>query len=76
MKAADFWKQVYQVDRDDVEARRALLVAYKAAGKWKDYADILRLEVEAIPAEDVEGKLEGLRTSLKRSAPICGKMPW
>ena len=57
VKAADFWKQVYQVDRDDVEARRALLVAYKAAGKWKDYADILRLEV-AIPAEMLKGSLK------------------
>ena len=60
VKAADFWRQVHQVDKDDVEARRALLRLYEAQEKWPQYADILRAEVDDIPSGDVEAKIAGL----------------
>ena len=60
-KAADFWRQVNQADADDREARAALLRLYEATEKWNQYADVLRLEVEDIPTDDVEAKVEGLR---------------
>lgn len=61
-KAADFWRQVFQSDRSDVEARQALIRLYPGLSKWKEYAEVLRLEVEAIPAHDEAARLEGLRT--------------
>jgi hypothetical protein len=60
-KAAEFWRQVHQVDKQDPDARAALLDAYESLGKWKEFAEVLRLDVEAIPFEDTEEKLAGLR---------------
>ena len=58
-KAADFWRQVHQADKHDRDARAALLTAYERLGKWKEFAEILRLEVDAIPHENTEEKLDG-----------------
>ena len=37
-----------------------MLVAYEAAEKWKEFADVLTQEVESIDADDVEARIEGL----------------
>ena len=60
-KAADFWRQVHQADKFDIDARHALLEVYEAAGKWKEFAAILKLEVDDIPEHDVVARLDGLR---------------
>ncbi|MCB9536432.1 MAG: tetratricopeptide repeat protein [Myxococcales bacterium] len=60
-KAADFWRQVHQVEKDDVEARDALLRLYEKLEKWNQYADVLRQAVDDIPDSDVEAKVAGLR---------------
>ncbi len=64
-KAADFWRQVHQVDKDDAEARKALLRLYEATEKWNQYADILRQEVDEIDSYDVEARVDGLRKLVK-----------
>jgi tetratricopeptide (TPR) repeat protein len=60
-KATDFWRQVHQTDRDDAQAREALLRLYPLTGKWKEYAAVLQIEVDGIPARDVPRKIDGLR---------------
>ena len=60
-KAADFWRQVHMADKDDADARQALLRLYPMLEKWKEYADILTIEVDAIPDHDVDAKIDGLR---------------
>ena len=60
-KAGEFWRQVFQADKSDVEARRALITLYEGLGKWKEYAEVLRLEVESISDDDLENKVAGLR---------------
>jgi tetratricopeptide (TPR) repeat protein len=63
-KAADFWRQVNQADREDVPSREALLRLYPEVGKWKEYAEILEIEVNSIPDSDVEAKTAGIRKLL------------
>ncbi|MEE2757898.1 MAG: tetratricopeptide repeat protein [Myxococcota bacterium] len=60
-KAADFWRQVFQSNKDDEDARRALLTAYEQNGKWKEYVDVLSLEVESIPSDETIQRLAGLK---------------
>ena len=74
-KAMDFWRQVHQMDKADVDARQALLVAYKAASKWKEYAEVLRLEVDSVSEHDVDAKLQGLRELVATIRPTCDKTP-
>lgn len=60
-KAADFWRQVHLADKSDPEPRQALLRLYCAAEKWNQYADILKLEVDDLPDDDVAAKIDGLK---------------
>ncbi len=60
-KAADFWRQVHQADNSDREARGALLRLYEATEKWNQYVDVLRMQVDDIPDDDVEARIDGLR---------------
>lgn len=60
-QASDFWRQVHQADKDDREARRALLRLYDALDKHKELIDVLRVVVDDIPPSRREEKLAGLR---------------
>lgn len=60
-KAADFWRQVHQADKEDKPARRALLRLYEALGKHKELIDVLRVVVDDIPEGQTQKKLDGLR---------------
>ena len=60
-KATDFWRQVHQTDRDDADARAALLRLYPQTGKWKEYAAVLQIEVDGISNANVPAKIQGLR---------------
>ncbi|MEZ4433356.1 MAG: tetratricopeptide repeat protein [bacterium] len=60
-QAADFWRQVHQADKDDREARKALLRIYDRLGKHKELIDVLRVVVDDIPPDRRAEKLAGLR---------------
>ncbi|MCA9537317.1 MAG: tetratricopeptide repeat protein [Myxococcales bacterium] len=64
-RTADFWRQVFQADKSDAEARQALLRLYEPLEKWKELVDVLRIEVDEIPDSDVAAKLVGLRRLVK-----------
>lgn len=60
-KAADFWRQVHLADKSDHAARQALLRLYEAAGKWPQYAEILKLEVDDISERERDAKIAGVK---------------
>lgn len=70
-KAADFWRQVHQADKEDKAARKALLRLYEALGKDKELIDVLRVVVDDIPDGQVVKKLAGLR----RLASLVAEQP-
>lgn len=57
---ADFWKQVYQVNRDDLEAQEALIKLYGKLEKWKEYAEVYLRYLETLDEYDVDARREGL----------------
>ncbi|MBU1433306.1 tetratricopeptide repeat protein [Myxococcota bacterium] len=60
-KAADFWRQVQQSDKGNLAAISALIRLYERLEKWANFAEVLKLRVDAIPDEDLDNKLGGLR---------------
>lgn len=58
---ADFWKQVYQTNKDDIDAQQALIKLYKDLGKFKEYVDVYRKYVEALDEYQSEEKIEALK---------------
>ncbi len=62
---ADLWRQVYQTHRDDQEAQEALIALYPQVEKWKEYAEVYQRYIAALPEEDVEGKVKGLRALIE-----------
>lgn len=56
-KAIDSWKQVLRLDRGNEDARNALRRLYEEAGQWNALLDLLKGNMEALPADDVEGRV-------------------
>lgn len=56
----DFWKQVYQGNREDTEAQQALIRLYPALEKWKEYAEVYLRYLETLDEYEVEARREGL----------------
>lgn len=60
-KAIEQWRSLHRQDPTNVEARAALRRLYRATSGWNALADLLRGELERIPAEDAAGRLPVLR---------------
>jgi len=56
-KAIDAWKTVLRQEPDNVEARDQLKLLYRQSEKWNALLETLKSEAEALPEEDVAGKI-------------------
>ncbi len=60
-KAADAWKAVLRADPKNADATPALREIYRASGKWNALVEVLKAEVDARDASEVEAKVATLR---------------
>lgn len=60
-KAVGFWRQAFQTSPDDSEVREALMRLYPIVGKWKEYGAVLKTELEIVPSDESERRLELIR---------------
>ena len=59
-KAIDSWKSILRGDPGNVEASESLRRLYERTGKWNALLDLIKEQVEKLPAEDKEGRVLGL----------------
>jgi golgin subfamily B member 1 len=59
-KAIDSWKGILRRDPKNYEARDALKRLYRATEKWNALLDLMKDEVERLPADDTDQRVEGL----------------
>jgi tetratricopeptide (TPR) repeat protein len=55
-KAIDSWKAILRADPKNTEARLAIKRLYQSTEKWNALLEILKEEIETIPADTAEGK--------------------
>ncbi len=60
-KAIDQWRSMLRQEPQNVEARNALKRLYRQTSSWNALADLLRQELDRLPADDVAGRLATLR---------------
>ncbi|MBX7194581.1 MAG: hypothetical protein K1X94_21170, partial [Sandaracinaceae bacterium] len=60
-KAVDAWKAVQRIDPTNAEALPALRELFRSSQKWNALVEILKSEVDALPADAVDAKIEKLR---------------
>ncbi len=60
-KAIEQWRAILRSDPQNKDAREALKRLYRQTGGWNALADLLRSELEKVPAEDPWGRLPILR---------------
>jgi tetratricopeptide (TPR) repeat protein len=60
-RAIDAWKAVQRLDPDNGEAQAALRELYAQAGKWNALVEVLKAELDSMPAGDVERRVALLR---------------
>lgn len=56
-EAIDSWRGVLDLDRSDTEAREHLKTLYRRNERWHALVELLKQEVEQLPAERVEEKI-------------------
>ncbi|MBP9088955.1 MAG: tetratricopeptide repeat protein, partial [Kofleriaceae bacterium] len=59
-KAIDAWKQLLRNDPNSTEARTALYRLYRRTEKWNALIDLMKEDVERLPAADIDGRVERL----------------
>lgn len=59
-KAIEAWKQHLRQDPASTEARVALARLYRKTEKWNALLDLMKEEVERLPADDLAGRVERL----------------
>ncbi len=59
-KAIDSWKSILRSDPTNIEASESLRRLYERTGKWNALLDLIKDQVEKLPAEDTEGRVQGL----------------
>lgn len=57
-KAIDAWKQVLRLDANDADARNSLRKLYESAEQWNALLDLLKGDIDTLPEDDVEGRVE------------------
>ncbi len=60
-RALEAWKLVERLSPGDAEARTALQNLYEHGGKWNALSESIRGEIEALPVDATDDKLERLR---------------
>jgi tetratricopeptide (TPR) repeat protein len=60
-RAIDAWKSVQRIDPQSNEARSALKALYRRAEKWNALVELLKQELDAVPADAVERRIGILR---------------
>ncbi len=60
-KAIEQWRTLLRQDPRNVDARTALKRLYRQTAGWNALTDLLRQELEKLPADDVQGRLSVLR---------------
>ncbi len=56
-KAIDAYKKMLRDNPDDAEVRDKLKLLYRRAEKWNNLLDTLKTEAEALPDDDIRGKI-------------------
>lgn len=64
-RAIDAWKAVQRQDPRNVEALRALRELYQQTEKWNALVEVLKGEVDALPADDVARRVSLLREMIE-----------
>jgi tetratricopeptide (TPR) repeat protein len=59
-KAIDSWKSILRADPNNTEATESLRRLYERTGKWNPLLDLIKDDVEKLPADDVAGRVAGL----------------
>tara|TARA_R110002073_G_scaffold24260_9_gene82156 strand:- start:70410 stop:81644 length:11235 start_codon:yes stop_codon:yes gene_type:complete len=59
-KAIDSWKSILRSDPTNIEASESLRRLYERTGKWNALLDLIKDQVEKLPADDTEGRVQGL----------------
>lgn len=59
-KAIDSWKSILRSDPSNMEASESLRRLYERTGKWNALLDLIKDQVEKLPADDVDGRVQGL----------------
>ncbi|MCP4444187.1 MAG: tetratricopeptide repeat protein [Myxococcales bacterium] len=59
-KAIDSWKSILRADPENIEASESLRRLYERTGKWNALLDLIKEQVEKLPADDAEGRVHGL----------------
>jgi tetratricopeptide (TPR) repeat protein len=60
-KAIEQWRTLLRQDPKNADARTALKRLYRQTAGWNALTDLLRQELEKLPADDVQGRLSVLR---------------
>lgn len=63
-RAVDAWKAVQRLDPKNAQALPALRELYRQSQKWNALVEVLKAEADALPAEDVDGKVAILRETV------------
>ncbi|MBL4634952.1 MAG: hypothetical protein JKY56_13855 [Kofleriaceae bacterium] len=59
-KAIDSWKAILRSEPENTEAIESLRRLYERTGKWNALLDLIKDEVEKIPSDDVDARVNGL----------------
>ncbi len=59
-KAIDSWKSILRADPRNTEATESLRRLYERTGKWNPLLDLIKDDVERLPADDIAGRVAGL----------------
>ncbi len=59
-KAIDAWKAILRAEPESTDARVALARLYRRTQKWNALLDLMKDEIERIPAENVSARIERL----------------
>lgn len=59
-KAVDAWKGILRADPQARDARAALMRLYRKTEKWNALLDLMKEEVDRLPADDIPGRVERL----------------
>jgi tetratricopeptide (TPR) repeat protein len=60
-RAIDAWKSVQRIDPQSTEARVALKALYRRAEKWNALVELLKQELDALPAGETDARVSILR---------------
>ncbi len=60
-RAIEAWKSVQRLDQANHEAQKALRELYRQGEKWNALVEVIRAEIDALPAKSTDARVELLR---------------